>query len=142
MHRYSKQMIIPRANFEEVDGLQACRKRGAPSFCQISLPYLNQGAGGGTLCPPHYYVPPQIFRPCDGPGLWLRAMPILPILICRALSLLMPSPSANSKFVLSVLKFLGLLNFFQNTQNVLSILKWFTSCSKISLLSIHTKKIE
>ena len=25
--------------------------------------------GGGRLCPPLYYQPPQIFRPCDGPVL-------------------------------------------------------------------------
>ena len=49
---------------------------------------------------------------------------------------LMPSPSADPKFVLSILKFLSLLNFFQDTQNVLSILKWSNLCSKISLLSI------
>ena len=24
---------------------------------------------GGRLCPPQYYKPPQIFRPCDGPAL-------------------------------------------------------------------------
>ena len=36
---------------------------------------------------------------------------------------LMPSPSADSKFVLSVLKFLGLLKFLSYTQNILGILK-------------------
>ena len=48
----------------------------------------------------------------------------------------MPSPSAFSKFVLSVLKFLGILKFSKYTQNVLGILKWANLCSKISLLSI------
>ena len=38
---------------------------------------------------------------------------------------LMPSPSAFSKFVLSVLKFLGIvLKFLRCTQNSLGILKW------------------
>jgi hypothetical protein len=36
---------------------------------------------------------------------------------------LMPSPSADSKFVLSVLKFLGILKFLSYTQNILGILK-------------------
>ena len=27
----------------------------------------NRRGQEGTLCPPHYYVPPWIFRPCDGP---------------------------------------------------------------------------
>ena len=36
---------------------------------------------------------------------------------------LMPSPSAFSKFVLSVLKFLGILKFLRYTQNILGILK-------------------
>ena len=26
---------------------------------------------GGWLCPPQYYQPPRIFRPCDGPALGL-----------------------------------------------------------------------
>ena len=34
---------------------------------------------------------------------------------------LMPSPSASSKFVLSVLKFLGILKFSRSTQNSLGI---------------------
>ena len=37
--------------------------------------------------------------------------------------ILMPSPSASSKFVLSVLKFLGMLKFLRYTQNILGILK-------------------
>ena len=37
---------------------------------------------------------------------------------------LMPSPSAFSKFVLSVLKFVGILKFLRYTQNILGILKW------------------
>ena len=49
----------------------------------------------------------------------------------------MPSPSADAKFVLSVLKFLGILEFSKYTQNVLGILKWANLCSKISLLSIQ-----
>ena len=36
---------------------------------------------------------------------------------------LMPSPSASSKFVLSVLKFLGILKFLSYTQNILGVLK-------------------
>ena len=36
---------------------------------------------------------------------------------------LLPSPSAFSKFVLSVLKFLGILKFLRHTQNILGILK-------------------
>ena len=36
---------------------------------------------------------------------------------------LMPSPSAFSKFVLSVLKFLGILKFLSYTQNILGVLK-------------------
>ena len=35
----------------------------------------------------------------------------------------MPSPSAFSKFVLSVLKFLGILKFLRYTQNILGVLK-------------------
>ena len=34
-----------------------------PTFWQISEPYLNQG---GYIIPTQY-VPPWIFRPCDGP---------------------------------------------------------------------------
>jgi hypothetical protein len=48
----------------------------------------------------------------------------------------MPSPSADTKFVLSILKFLGMLNFLKYTQNVLSVLKYATLFSKISLLSV------
>ena len=36
---------------------------------------------------------------------------------------IMPSPSASSKFVLSVLKFLGILKFLSYTQNILGVLK-------------------
>ena len=36
---------------------------------------------------------------------------------------LMPRPSADSKFILSVLKFLGILKFLSYTQNILGILK-------------------
>ena len=36
---------------------------------------------------------------------------------------LMPSPFASSKFVLSVLKFLGVLKFLRYTQNILGIFK-------------------
>ena len=43
----------------------------------------------------------------------------------------MPSPSASSKFVLSVLKFLGLLKFLSYTQNILGDLKWANLFSKI-----------
>ena len=50
--------------------------------------------------------------------------------------LLMPSPSAFSKFVLSVLKFLGILKFLSCTQNILGVLKWANLCSKMLLLSI------
>ena len=35
----------------------------------------------------------------------------------------MPSPSADSKFVLSALKFLGILKFLSYTQNILGILR-------------------
>ena len=48
----------------------------------------------------------------------------------------MPSPSADTKFVLSILKFWSMLNTLKYTHNVLSILKWANLCSKISLLSI------
>ena len=44
---------------------------------------------------------------------------------------LMPSPSASSKFVLSVLKFLGILKFLGYTQKILGILKSANLCSKI-----------
>ena len=46
-------------------------------------------------------------------------------------SFLMPSPSAFSKFVLSVLKFLGILKFLRYTQNILGILKWAHLCREI-----------
>ena len=39
------------------------------------------------------------------------------------LTYLMPSPSAFSKFVLSVLKYLGILKFLSYTQNILGVLK-------------------
>ena len=35
----------------------------------------------------------------------------------------MPSPSASSKFILSVLKLLGILKFLSYTQNILGVLK-------------------
>ena len=45
-------MIIPKANFEEVDGLQACRKRGAwgdlsptPGFDRSVYPISTKGGG-------------------------------------------------------------------------------------------------
>ena len=37
-----------------------------PGIWQISKPYSNQG---DRLCPPQYYEPPRIFRPCDGPDI-------------------------------------------------------------------------
>ena len=40
-----------------------------------------------------------------------------------AQTFLLPSPSAFSKFVLSVLKFLGILKFLSCTQNILGVLK-------------------
>ena len=36
---------------------------------------------------------------------------------------LMPRPSADSKFILSVLKFLGILKFLSYTQNILGPVK-------------------
>ena len=48
----------------------------------------------------------------------------------------MPSPSAFSKFILSVLKYLGILKFLRYTQNILGILKWANSRREIQLLSI------
>ena len=48
-----------------------CRNQGCkgcmcpPSFWQTSWPYINQES---RLCPAHYYVPPRIFRPSDGPA--------------------------------------------------------------------------
>ena len=39
-------------------------------YLLILQAYCKRGEGPrGTLCPPHYYVPSQIFRPCDGPVL-------------------------------------------------------------------------
>ena len=49
---------------------------------------------------------------------------------------LVPSPSAEPKFVLGILKFLCIPKFFEYIQNVLSALKWANLCSKISLLSV------
>ena len=49
---------------------------------------------------------------------------------------LLPSPSAFSKFVLSVLRFLGILKFLRYTQNILGVLKWVNLCSKILLLIV------
>ena len=56
--------------------IQACHKQGGrgatcpppPVFGRSVIPYLNQE---DTLCPPHYYVPFRIFRPCDGPVCWI-----------------------------------------------------------------------
>jgi hypothetical protein len=48
----------------------------------------------------------------------------------------MPSPSAFSKFVSSILKFLGILKFLRGTQNSLGMLKWANLCREIELLSI------
>ena len=47
----------------------------------------------------------------------------------------MPSPSAFSKFVLSALKFLGILKFLSCTQNIFGILKWANLCREIQILS-------
>ena len=57
----------------------------------------------------------------------------------------MPSPSADTKFVLGIVNFLSILKFLKYTQIVSSILKWANLCSKISHLSIPKtilKKIE
>ena len=52
--------------------IQARRKRGGrgmpPHFLADQLT-LSQP--GGHIIPSQYYVPPQIFRPCDGPGMHL-----------------------------------------------------------------------
>ena len=48
-----------------------------------------------------------------------------------SIPVLMPSPSAASKFVLSVLKFFGTLKFLRYNQNILGNLKWANLCSKI-----------
>ena len=55
--------------------IQACHKQGGggatcppPLFGRSVIPYLNHE---DTLCPPHYYVPFRIFRPCDGPVCWI-----------------------------------------------------------------------
>ena len=51
--------------------LQARRKRGAegalapPVFGRTVNPISTRGS---RLCPPQYYEPPRIFRPCDGPA--------------------------------------------------------------------------
>ena len=52
-------------------------------------------------------------------------------MFCLQEDRLMPSPSAFSKFVLSVFKFLGILKFLGYTQNILGVLKWANLCSKI-----------
>ena len=44
---------------------------------------------------------------------------------------LMPSPSAESKFVLGVLKFVGIFKYLRCTQNSLGILKWANLCREI-----------
>ena len=49
----------------------------------------------------------------------------------------MPSPSASSKFVLSVLKLLGILKISRYTQNIFCTLKWANLCREIYILSIH-----
>ena len=41
----------------------------------------------------------------------------------------MRSPSADSKFILSALKFLGVLKFLSCAQNMLGTLKWANLCS-------------
>ena len=55
----------------------------------------------------------------------------------------MPSPSASSKFVLSVLKNLGILKFLRCTQNSLGILKFMLRNLTFEytkmILSIHKK---
>ena len=49
--------------------VQARRKRGArgavapPVFSRTVNPISTRGS---RLCPPQYYEPPRIFRPCDG----------------------------------------------------------------------------
>ena len=48
----------------------------------------------------------------------------------------MPSPSADSKFVLSVLKFFGHTHFFKYTQNDFGIPKIGTLLHKLFRLSI------
>ena len=48
---------------------QARRKwgaRGALVFSRTVNPYIS--SRGDRLCPPQYYEPPRIFRPCDGPA--------------------------------------------------------------------------
>ena len=50
--------------------------------------------------------------------------------------LLMPSPSADSKFVLSILKFFKHAQFFMNTQNHFGILKSEILLHKLAHLSI------
>ena len=65
--------------------------------------------------------------------LWLISNLELNVLgtVSMSISWVMPSPSASSKFVLSVLKFLGILKFLSYTQNILGVLKWANLCSKI-----------
>ena len=48
----------------------------------------------------------------------------------------MPSPSADPKFVLSILKFLSMLNFLKYTQNNFGILKSEILLHKLDHLSI------
>ena len=50
---------------------------------------------------------------------------------CSPVANLMPSPSASSKFVLSVLKFSGILKIFRYTQNIFCVLKWANLCKEI-----------
>ena len=49
--------------------LQGRRKGGTlgASAPQCLAEQLTLSQPGGRLCPPQYYKPPQIFRPCDGP---------------------------------------------------------------------------
>jgi hypothetical protein len=57
--------------FGNVVNGQARRKRGAegalapPVFGRTVNPISTRGS---RLCPPQYYEPPRIFRPCDGPA--------------------------------------------------------------------------
>ena len=58
------------------DRLQARRKRegGGKERHFLADQYtLSQPGRGGHIIPTQYYVPPRpIFRPCDGPGLYIR----------------------------------------------------------------------
>ena len=76
-HPYNKQLLRRRDRYRFMSicnpGLsQAGGRRGhvspPPVFGRSVIPYLNQE---DTLCPPHYYVPFRIFRPCDGPVCWI-----------------------------------------------------------------------